>query len=102
MKTGRLNVYVPEPELEAFRKFCKNRGMSQSRVITGLLHTFNAQQQRKSAKELDRFTSNLEKVSHVKYEAEKEKARRMVAEAGAPIGNGSSVEQESAGFLDLE
>ena len=102
MKTGRLNVYVPEPELEAFRKFCKNRGMSQSRVITGLLHTFNAQQQRNSSKELDRFTSNLEKASHVRYEAEKEKARRMVAEAGAPIGNGSSVEQESAGFLDLE
>lgn len=102
MKTGRLNVYVPEPELEAFRKFCKNRGMSQSRVITGLLHTFNARQQKMEAKELDRFTTNLEKASHVRYEAEKEKARRMVAEAGAPIENGSSVEQESADFLDLE
>lgn len=102
MKTGRLNVYVPEPELEAFRKFCKNRGMSQSRVITGLLHNFNARQQKMEDKELDRFTSNLEKASHVKYEAEKEKARRMVAEAGAPIENGLSVEQESAGFLDLE
>lgn len=102
MKTGRLNVYVPEPELEAFRKFCKNRGMSQSRVITGLLHTFNARQQKMEAKELDRFTSNLEKASHVRYEAEKEKARRMVDEAGAPTGNNSSVERESADFLDLE
>lgn len=100
MKTGRLNVYIPEPELEAFKAWCKERGLSQSRALTGLLHTFNAQQQRKSAKELDRFTANLEKASHVKYEAEKEKARRMVAEG--PIGSESSVEQSSADFLDLE
>lgn len=102
MKTGRLNVYVPEPELEAFRAWCKERGMSQSRALTGLIHTFNARQQKLNAKELDRFTANLEKASHVKFEAEREKARRMVAEAGNPIGNDSSVEQESAGFLDLD
>lgn len=102
MKTGRLNVYVPQSELEAFRKYCEERKLSQSRAITGLLHTFNARRQKMDAKELDRFTENLEKASHVKYEAEREKARRMVAEAGNPIGNGSSVEQESAAFLDLE
>lgn len=101
METGRLNCYIPKPELEAFKAWCKERGLSQSRAITGLLHTFNAQQERKSAKELDRFTANLERASHVRYEAEKEKARRMVAEAGAS-GNVSSVEQSSADFLDLE
>lgn len=103
MKTGRLNVYVPAPELEAFRKYCEERKLSQSRAITGLLHTFNARQRKLNAKELDRFTENLEKASHVKYEAEREKARRMVAEAGkTPTGDSSSVEQESAAFLDLE
>lgn len=109
MKTGRLNIYVPEPELEAFRKFCKNRGMSQSRVITGLLHTFNAKQQRMEAKELDRFTANLDRVSHVRYEAEKEKGRAMVEAVKqdpswttADLESSSSVERESADFLDIE
>lgn len=103
MKTGRLNVYVPQPELEAFRKFCEERKLSQSRVITGLLHTFNARRAKMEAKELDRFAKNLEAASHLRFEQERAKARTMVTEAGkAPTGDSSSVEQDSADFLDLE
>ncbi len=110
METGRLNVYVPKPELEAFKAWCKDRGISQSRALTGLLHTFNARNQKLSPKEDSRLVKNLDAASrHQRYVDAKEKGRAMVEAVKqdpswttADLENSSSVERESADFLDIE
>ena len=106
METGRLNVYVPLPELEAFKKWCKDRGMSQSRALTGLIHTFNARQQKATPKE----DSRLDAASrHERYVKAKQKGQAMINAlkknpdwTTADLESTSSVEQSSADFLDLE
>lgn len=110
METGRLNVYIPLPELEAFKKWCKDKGMSQSRALTGLIHTFNARQQKPTPKEDSRLVKNLDAASrHQRYVDAKKKGQDMInslkknpAWTTADLENTSSVERESADFLDLE
>lgn len=110
METGRLNAYIPKPELEAFKTWCKDKGMSQSRALTGLIHTFNARNQKLNQKEQDRLVRNLDTASrHQRYVDAKEKGRAMVEAVKqdpswttADLESSSSVERESADFLDIE
>ena len=110
METGRLNVYIPKPELEAFRAWCKDKGISQSRALTGLIHTFNARNQKLSPKEDSRLVKNQDAASrHERYVKAKQKGQAMINAlkknpdwTTADLESTSSVEQSSAGFLDLE
>lgn len=69
---GRLNARIPLEELTAFRTWCAAHDMTVSRVLTGLIHTFNVRQRKLDEAETEKLRQNIEKAAHLKAEAFKE------------------------------
>lgn len=84
---GRLNARIPLEELTAFRTWCAAHDMTVSRVLTGLIHTFNARQRKLAEAETEKLRQNIEQAAHLKAEAFKEQGRQMVRDS-APNSNG--------------
>lgn len=88
---GRLNARIPLEELTAFRTWCAAHDMTMSRVLTGLIHTFNVRQRKMDEAETEKLRQNIEKAAHLKAEAFKEQGRQMVRDfepslsAGLPM-----------------
>ncbi|GDY88907.1 hypothetical protein MCC01971_05250 [Bifidobacteriaceae bacterium MCC01971] len=78
-----MNARIPQEELTAFRTWCAAHDMTLSQVLTGLIHTFNARQQKMDEAETEKLCRSLEQAAHVKAQALKEQGRRMV-EASEP------------------
>ena len=74
---------IPQEELTAFRTWCAAHDMTLSQVLTWLIHTFNARQQKMDEAETEKLCRSLEQAAHVKAQAFKEQGRRMV-EASEP------------------
>ena len=83
-RIGRLNARIPQEELTAFRTYCAAHDMTMSRVLTGLLHTFNVRQAKAGAKETEQLRQNIERAAHLKAQAFKEQGQQMVREASEP------------------
>lgn len=81
---GRLNARIPQEELTAFRMWCAAHNMTVSRALTGLIHTFNARQQKASEAETEQLRQNIEKAAHLKAAAFKAQGQRLVQEASEP------------------
>lgn len=81
MEVGRLNARIPSEELNAFRVWCASHEMTMSRVLTGLIHTFNVRQQKMDEKETERLRQRVEAQAHEAVQAYKKQAEQMVAEA---------------------
>ena len=85
---GRLNARIPLEELNALRTWCAAHNMTVSRVLTGLIHTFNVQQQKASEAESEQLRRGIEKAAHLKAQAFKEQGQRLVQEASEPSLSG--------------
>lgn len=81
---GRLNARIPQEELTAFRTWCVAHDMTISRTLTGLIHTFNARQQKASEAETEQLRRGIEQAAHLKVQAFKEQGQRLVQEASEP------------------
>ena len=80
-KISRLNARIPSEELNAFRVWCASHEMTMSRVLTGLIHTFNVRSGRASEQETERLRQRVEAQAHEAVQAYKKQAEQMVAEA---------------------
>lgn len=83
-RIGRLNARVPQEELTAFRTWCAAHDMTMSRVLTGLIHTFNARQQKMGEAETEQLRQSIETAAHLKAQEFKEQGQRLVQEASGP------------------
>lgn len=83
-KIGRLNARIPQEELTAFRAWCAAHDKTISRVLTGLIHTFNVAQKKADAAETEKLCRGIEKAAHLKAQAFKEQGREMVRAASEP------------------
>ena len=84
-KISRLNARIPSEELNAFRVWCASHEMTMSRVLTGLIHTFNARQQKMDEAETERLRQRVEAQAHEAVQAYKKQAEQMVAEAAREL-----------------
>ena len=89
-KIGRLNARIPREELTALRTWCAAHDKTISRVLTGLIHTFNVTQRKADAAETARICKNLEKAAHLKVQAYKEQGRQMLRDSEPSLSDGVS------------
>jgi len=85
---GRLNARIPLEELTAFRTWCAAHDMTVSRVLTGLIHTFNVRQRKMDEAETEKLRQNIEKAAHLKAEAFKEQGCQMVRDSASSLSGG--------------
>ena len=83
MESGRLNARIPREELTALRTWCAAHDKTMSRVLTGLIHTFNARHQKMDEAETEKLCRSIEQAVHLKAQVFKEQGRQMV-EASEP------------------
>lgn len=88
-RIGRLNARIPSEELTAFRTWCAAHDMTMSRVLTGLIHAFNARQQKMGEAETEQLRQSIEASAHLKAQAFKEQGRQLVREASEPSSSGA-------------
>lgn len=83
-KIGRLNARIPQDELTALRAWCAAHDKTISRVLTGLIHTFNVRQRKLDEQETEKLCRSIEAAAHLKNQAFKEQGREMVRAASEP------------------
>ena len=81
---GRLNARIPQEELTALRTWCAAHNITISRVLTGLIHTFNSRQRKLDEAETEQLRRGIEQAAHLKAQAFKEQGQRLVQEASEP------------------
>lgn len=81
---GRLNARIPQDELTAFRAWCAAHDKTISRVLTGLIHAFNARQAKMDEAETEKLCRSIEAAAHLKAQSFKEQGREMVRAASEP------------------
>lgn len=84
---GRLNARIPLEELTALRTWCAAHDKTVSRVLTGMIHTFNVRQRKLDEQETEKLCRSIEKASHLKAQAFKEQGRR-IRDSGPSLSNG--------------
>lgn len=85
---GRLNARIPLEELTALRTWCAAHDKTVSRVLTGMIHTFNVRQRKLDEQETEKLCRSIEKASHLKARAFKEQGRQMLRDSGPSLSDG--------------
>lgn len=85
---GRLNARIPLEELTALRTWCAAHDKTVSRVLTGMIHTFNVRQRKLDEQETEKLCRSIEKASHLKAQSFKEQGRQMVEASGPNLSDG--------------
>lgn len=80
-KISRLNARIPSEELTAFRTWCASHEMTMSRVLTGLIHTFNVRQQKMDEAETEKLRAKIEANAHEAAQAFKQQGQQLLREA---------------------
>ena len=87
-KIGRLNERNTREELTALRTWCVAHDKTVSRVLTGMIHTFNVRQRKLDEQETEKLCRSIEKASHLKAQAFKEQGRQMLRDSDPSLSNG--------------
>ena len=85
---GRLNARIPLEELTALRTWCAAHDKTVSRVLTGMIHTFNVRQRKLDEQETEKLCRSIEKASHLKARAFKEQGRQMLRDSEPSLSDG--------------
>ncbi len=85
MEIGRLNARIPSEELKAFRVWCVAHEMTMSRVLTGLIHQFNARQRKLDEQATEKLRRGIEANAHAAVQQWHATANALKKQAAAEL-----------------